>query len=149
MKIVKQKKIVFEYSLDSVFTNKWGDIEIGTITYINDIMRPIKLIILESETALYIDPYMIDKMAKGFIYQWKKEISPFIVSKLLKRKPIFEDFNGIFPWCKTAEECLVILKMLYDLQNDIYNIIQNQCCDKDEKILLLKTIISQYKNENS
>ena len=39
--------------------------------------------------------------------------------------------------------------MLYDLQNDIYNIIQNQCCDEDEKILLLKTIISQYKNENS
>ena len=148
MKIVK-KKMVFEYSLDAVFTNKWGDIEIGTITYTNEILRPIKLIILESETALYIDPYMIDKMAKGFIYQWKKEISPFIVSKLLKRKPIFEDSNGTFPWCKTAEECLMILKMLYDLQNDIYNIIQNQCCDEDEKILLLKTIISQYKNENS
>ena len=148
MKIVK-KKMVFEYSLDAVFTNKWGDIEIGTITYTNDILRPIKLIILESETALYIDPYMIDKMAKGFIYQWKKEISPFITSRLLKRKPIFEDSNGTFPWCKTAEECLMILKMLYDLQNDIYNIIQNQCCDEDEKILLLKTIISQYKNENS
>lgn len=148
MKIVK-KKMVFEYSLDAVFTNKWGDIEIGTITYTNDILRPIKLVILKSETALYIDPYMIDKMAKGFIYQWKKEISPFIVSKLLKRKPIFEDSNGTFPWCKTAEECLMILKMLYDLQNDIYNIIQNQCCDEDEKILLLKTIISQYKNENS
>lgn len=148
MKIVK-KKMVFEYSLDAVFTNKWGDLEIGTITYTNDILRPIKLVILESETALYIDPYMIDKMAKGFIYQWKKEISPFIVSKLLKRKPIFEDSNGTFPWCKTAEECLMILKMLYNLQNDIYNIIQNQCCDEDEKILLLKTIISQYKNENS
>ena len=148
MKIVK-KKMVFEYSLDAIFTNKWGDLEIGTITYTNDILRPIKLVILESETALYIDPYMIDKMAKGFIYQWKKEISPFIVSKLLKRKPIFEDSNGTFPWCKTAEECLMILKMLYDLQNDIYNIIQNQCCDEDEKILLLKTIISQYKNENS
>ena len=148
MKIVK-KKMVFEYSLDAVFTNKWGNIEIGTITYTNDILRPIKLIILKSETALYIDPYMIDKMAKGFIYQWKKEISPFIVSKLLKRWPIFEDSNGTFPWCKTAEECLMILKMLYDLQNDIYNIIQNQCCDEDEKILLLKTIISQYKNENS
>ena len=146
MKIVK-KKIVFEYSLDAIFTNKWGDLEIGTITYTNG--RPIKLVILESETALYIDPYMIDKMAKGFIYQWKKEISPFIVSELLKRKPIFEDSNGTFPWCKTAEECLMILKMLYDLQNDIYNIIQNQCCDEDEKILLLKTIISQYKNENS
>lgn len=148
MKIVK-KKMVFEYSLDAIFTNKWGDLEIGTITYTNDILRPIKLIVLQSETALYIDPYMIDKMAKGFIYQWKKEISPFIVSKLLKRKPIFEDSNGTFPWCKTAEECLMILKMLYDLQNDIYNIIQNQCCDEDEKILLLKTIISQYKNENS
>ena len=148
MKIVK-KKMVFEYSLDAIFTNKWGDLEIGTITYTNDILRPIKLVILKSETALYIDPYMIDKMAKGFIYQWKKEISPFIVSKLLKRKPIFEDSNGTFPWCKTAEECLMILKMLYDLQNDIYNIIQNQCCDEDEKILLLKTIISQYKNENS
>ena len=148
MKIVK-KKMVFEYSLDAVFTNKWGDLEIGTITYTNDILRPIKLVILESETALYIDPYMIDKMAKGFIYQWKKEISPFIVSKLLKRKPIFEYSNGTFPWCKTVEECLMILKMLYDLQNDIYNIIQNQCCDKDEKILLLKTIINQYKNENS
>ena len=148
MKIVK-KKMVFEYSLDAVFTNKWGDLEIGTITYTNDILRPIKLVILESETALYINPYMIDKMAKGFIYQWKKEISPFIVSKLLKRKPIFEDSNGTFPWCKTAEECLMILKMLYNLQNDIYNIIQNQCCDEDEKILLLKTIISQYKNENS
>ena len=148
MKIVK-KKMVFEYSLDAIFTNKWGDLEIGTITYTNDILRPIKLVILKSETALYIDPYMIDKMAKGFIYQWKKEISPFITSRLLKRKPIFEDSNGTFPWCKTAEECLVILKMLYDLQNDIYNIIQNQCCDEDEKILLLKTIISQYKNENS
>ena len=148
MKIVK-KKMVFEYSLDAIFTNKWGDLEIGTITYTNDILRPIKLVILESETALCIDPYMIDKMAKGFIYQWKKEISPFIVSKLLKRKPIFEGSNGTFPWCKTAEECLMILKMLYDLQNDIYNIIQNQCCDEDEKILLLKTIISQYKNENS
>lgn len=143
MKIVKQKKIVFEYSLDDIFTNKWGDIEIGTITYTNG--RPIKLVVLQSETALYIDPYMIDKMAKGFIYQWKKEISPFIISKLLKRGPIFEDSNGTFPWCKTVEECLMILKMLYDLQNDIYNIIQNQCCDKDEKILLLKTIISQYK----
>ena len=148
MKIVK-KKMIFEYSLDAVFTNKWGDLEIGTITYTNDGLRPIKLVILKSETALYIDPYMIDKMAKGFIYQWKKEISPFIVSKLLKRGPIFEDSNGTFPWCKTAEECLMILKMLYDLQNDIYNIIQNQCCDEDEKILLLKTIISQYKNENS
>ena len=146
MKIVK-KKMVFEYSLDAIFTNKWGDLEIGTITYTNG--RPIKLVICESETALYIDTYMIDKMAKGFIYQWKKEISPFIVSELLKRKPIFEDSNGTFPWCKTAEECLMILKMLYDLQNDIYNIIQNQCCDEDEKILLLKTIISQYKNENS
>jgi len=139
MKIVK-KKMVFEYSLDAIFTNKWGDLEIGTITYTNEILRPIKLIILESETALYIDPYMIDKMAKGFIYQWKKEISPFITSRLLKRKPIFEDSNGTFPWCKTAEECLIILKMLYDLQNDIYNIIQNQCCDEDEKILLLKTM---------
>ena len=148
MKIVK-KKMVFEYSLDDIFNNKWEDLKIGTITYTNDILRPIKLIILESETALYIDPYMIDKMAKGFIYQWKKEISPFITSRLLKRKPIFEDSNGTFPWCKTAEECLMILKMLYDLQNDIYNIIQNQCCDEVEKILLLKTIISQYKNENS
>lgn len=146
MKIVK-KKIIFEYSLDAVFTDKWGDLEIGTITYTN--CRPIKLVVLQSETALYIDPYMIDKMAKGFIYQWKKEISPFIVSKLLKRGPIFEDSNGTFPWCKTTEECLIILKMLYDLQNDIYNTIQNQCYDDNEKILVLKTIISHYKNENS
>ena len=146
MKIVK-KKIIFEYSLDAVFTDKWGDLEIGTITYTNG--RPIKLVILQSETTLYIDPYMIDKMAKGFIYQWKKEISPFIVSKLLKRGPVFEDSHGTFPWCKTTEECLIILKMLYDLQNDIYNTIQNQCYDENEKILVLKTIISHYKNENS
>ena len=146
MKIVK-KKIIFEYSLDAVVTDKWGDLEIGTITYTDS--RPIKLIILKSETALYIDPYMIDKMAKGFIYQWKKEISPFIVSELLKRGPIFEDSNGTFPWCKTSEECLIILKMLYDLQNEIYNIIQNQCYNENEKILVLKTIISHYKNENS
>lgn len=146
MKIVKKKKI-FEYSLDAVFTDKWGDLEIGTITYADS--RPIKLIILKSETALYIDPYMIDKIAKGFIYQWKKEISPFIVSELLKRGPIFEDSNGTFPWCKTSEECLIILKMLYDLQNEIYNIIQNQCYNENEKILVLKTIISHYKNENS
>ena len=146
MKIVK-KKIIFEYSLDAVFTDKWGDLEIGTITYTNG--RPIKLVVLQSETALYIDPYMIDKMAKGFIYQWKKEISPFIVSKLLKRGPIFEDSHGTFPWCKTTEEFLIILKMLYDLQNDIYNTIQNQCYDENEKILVLKTIISHYKNENS
>ena len=146
MKIVK-KKMVFEYSLDAVFTDKWGDLEIGTIIYTNG--RPIKLVVLQSETALYIDPYMIDKMAKGFIYQWKKEISPFIVSKLLKRGPIFEDSHGTFPWCKTAEECLIILKMLYDLQNEIYNIIQNQCYNENEKILVLKTIISHYKNENS
>lgn len=146
MKIVKKKKF-FEYSLNAVFTDKWGDLEIGSITYADS--RPIKLIILKSETALYIDPYMIDKIAKGFIYQWKKEISPFIVSELLKRGPIFEDSNGTFPWCKTSEECLIILKMLYDLQNDIYNIIQNQCYDENEKILVLKTIISHYKNENS
>ena len=146
MKIVK-KKIIFEYSLDAVFTDKWGDLEIGTITYTNG--RPIKLVVLQSETALYIDPYMIHKMAKGFMYQWKKEISPFIISKLLKRGPIFENSHGTFPWCKTAEECLIILKMLYDLQNDIYNIIQNQCYDENEKILVLKTIISHYKNENS
>lgn len=146
MKIVKKKKI-FEYSLDAVFTDKWGDLEIGTITYTDS--RPIKLIILKSETALYIDPYMIDKIAKGFIYQWKKEISPFIVSELLKRGPVFEDSNGTFPWCKTSEECLIILKMLYDLQNEIYNIIQNQCYNENEKILVLKTIISHYKNENS
>ena len=146
MKIVK-KKMVFEYSLDAIFANKWGDLEIGTITYADS--RPIKLIILKSETALYIDPYMIDKIAKGFIYQWKKEISPFIVSELLKRGPIFEDSNGTFPWCKTSEECLIILKMLYDLQNEIYNIIQNQCYNENEKILVLKTIISHYKNENS
>lgn len=146
MKIVKKKKI-FEYSLNAVFTEKWGDLEIGTITYADS--RPIKLIILKSETALYIDPYMIDKIAKGFIYQWKKEISPFIVSELLKRGPIFEDSNGTFPWCKTSEECLIILKMLYDLQNEIYNIIQNQCYNENEKILVLKTIISHYKNENS
>lgn len=146
MKIVKKKKI-FEYSLDAVFTDKWGDLEIGTITYADS--RPIKLIILKSETALYIDPYMIDKIAKGFIYQWKKEISPFIVSELLKRGPIFEDSNGTFPWCKTSEECLIILKMLYNLQNEIYNIIQNQCYNENEKILVLKTIISHYKNENS
>lgn len=146
MKIVK-KKIIFEYSLDAVFTDKWGDLEIGTITYADS--RPIKLIILKSETALYIDPYMIDKIAKGFIYQWKKEISPFIVSELLKRGPVFEDSNGTFPWCKTSEECLIILKMLYDLQNEIYNIIQNQCYNENEKILVLKTIISHYKNENS
>ena len=146
MKIVK-KKMVFEYSLNDIFTDKWGDLEIGTITYTNG--RPIKLVVLQSETALYIDPYMIDKMAKGFIYQWKKEISPFIVSKLLKRGPIFEDSHGTFPWCKTTEECLIILKMLYDLQNDIYNTIQNQCYDENKKILVLKTIISHYKNENS
>ena len=146
MKIVK-KKMVFEYSLDAVFTDKWGDLEIGTITYTNG--RPIKLVVLQSETALYIDPYMIDKMAKGFIYQWKKEISPFIVSRLLKRGPVFEDSHGTFPWCKTTEECLIILKMLYDLQNYIYNTIQNQCYDENEKILVLKTIISHYKNENS
>lgn len=146
MKIVKKKKI-FEYSLDAVFTDKWGDLEIGTITYADS--RPIKLIILKSETALYIDPYMIDKIAKGFIYQWKKEISPFIVSELLKRGPIFEDSNGTFPWCKTSEECLIILKMLYNLQNEIYDIIQNQCYNENEKILVLKTVISHYKNENS
>lgn len=146
MKIVKKKKI-FEYSLDAVFTDKWGDLEIGTITYADS--RPIKLIILKSETALYIDPYMIDKIAKGFIYQWKKEISPFIVSELLKRGPVFEDSNGTFPWCKTSEECLIILKMLYNLQNEIYDIIQNQCYNENEKILVLKTIISHYKNENS
>lgn len=146
MKIVKKKKF-FEYSLNAVFTDKWGDLEIGTITYADS--RPIKLIILKSETALYIDPYMIDKIAKGFIYQWKKEISPFIVSELLKRGPVFEDSNGTFPWCKTSEECLIILKMLYNLQNEIYNIIQNQCYNENEKILVLKTIISHYKNENS
>ena len=76
-------------------------------------------------------------------------ISPFIVSELLKRGPIFEDSNGTFPWCKTSEECLIILKMLYDLQNEIYNIIQNQYYNENEKILVLKTIISHYKNENS
>ena len=146
MKIVKKKKI-FEYSLNAVFADKWGDLEIGTITYADS--RPIKLIILKSETALYIDPYMIDKIAKGFIYQWKKEISPFIVSELLKRGPVFEDSNGTFPWCKTSEECLIILKMLYNLQNEIYDIIQNQCYNENEKILVLKTIISHYKNENS
>ena len=123
MKIVKKKNF-FEYSLDAVFADKWGDLEIGTITYADS--RPIKL-----------------------IYQWKKEISPFIVSELLKRGPIFEDSNGTFPWCKTSEECLIILKMLYDLQNEIYNIIQNQCYNENEKILVLKTIISHYKNENS
>ena len=146
MKIVKKKKF-FEYSLNAVFADKWGDLEIGTITYADS--RPIKLIILKSETALYIDPYMIDKIAKGFIYQWKKEISPFIVSELLKRGPVFEDSNGTFPWCKTSEECLIILKMLYNLQNEIYDIIQNQCYNENEKILVLKTIISHYKNENS
>ena len=49
MKIVKKKKF-FEYSLNAVFTDKWGDLEIGTITYADS--RPIKLIILKSETAL-------------------------------------------------------------------------------------------------
>ena len=47
------------------------------------------------------------------------------------------------------DECIIVLKMLYNIQSDIYNIAHNICYDNDQKIYFIKRVISKYNYENS
>ena len=56
---------------------------------------------------------------------------------------------GNFPWCENMNECIIVLKMLYNIQSDIYNIAHNICYDNDQKVYFIKRVISKYNYENS
>ena len=150
MKITKKKKIFEYYLYDNPFKKNRGYIEIGRL-HLFDESNTRELMVGSVSGDLYIeaDGLLYKLIGINFITGWRTYISGFIVNKLFNRPSLKKGSPGNFPWCENVDECLIVLKMLYDLQNDIYNIIQNQCYDKDEKILLLKTIISHYKNENS
>ena len=150
MKITKKRKIFEYYLYDNYFKKNSGYIEIGNL-HILDEPTTRQLVVGSIRGDLYIesDNLLYKLIDANFIGEWRDHISEFIVNQLFNRSSLKEGSPGNFPWCKTTEECLIILKMLYDLQNDIYNTIQNQCYDENEKILVLKTIISHYKNENS
>ena len=150
MKITRQRKI-FEYYLhDNPFLKNSGYIEIGNLHFFDE-STTSELVVGSVSGDLYIEADdLLDKLIGiNFITEWRTYISEFIVNQLFNRSSLKEGSPGNFPWCKNINECIIVLKMLYNIQSDIYNIAHNICYDNDQKVYFIKRVISKYNYENS
>ena len=150
MKITKKRKIFEYYLYDNYFKKNSGYIEIGNL-HILDESTTRKLLVGSIRRDLYIesDDLLYKLIDVNFIGEWGDHISEFIVNQLFNRSSLKEGSPGNFPWCKNINECIIVLKMLYNIQSDIYNIAHNICYDNDQKVYFIKRVISKYNYENS
>ena len=150
MKIKKQRKI-FEYYLhDNPFKKNSEYTEIGRL-HIFDEPTTRQLVVGSIRGDLYIesDDLLYKLIGANFIGEWRVYISEFIVNQLFNRSSLKEGSPGNFPWCKNINECIIVLKMLYDIQNNIYDIAHDMYYNNDEKVYFIKRVISKYNYENS
>lgn len=150
MKITKKRKI-FEYYLhDNYFKKNSEYTEIGRL-HIFDESTTRQLVVGSICGDLYIElnDLLYKLIDANFIGEWRDCISEFIVNQLFDRSSLKEGSPGNFPWCKNINECIIVLKMLYDIQNNIYDIAHDMYYNNDEKVYFIKRVISKYNYENS
>ena len=150
MKITRKRKIFEYYLYDNYFKKNSGYIEIGNL-HILDESTTRQLVVGSIRGDLYIesDDLLYKLIGANFIGEWRVYISEFIVNQLFNRSSLKEGSPGNFPWCKNINECIIVLKMLYDIQNNIYDIAHDMYYNNDEKVYFIKRVISKYNYENS
>ena len=150
MKITRQIKIFEYYLYDNPFKKNREYTEIGRLQ-LSDESTTSELVVGSASGDLYIESDdLLDKLIGiNFITEWRTYISGFIVNQLFDRPSLKKGSPGNFPWCENMDECIIVLKMLYNIQSDIYNIAHNICYDNDQKIYFIKRVISKYNYENS
>lgn len=150
MKITKKRKIFEYYLYDNYFKKNSGYIEIGNL-HILDESTTRKLFVGSIRRDLYIESndLLYKLIDANFIGEWRDHISEFIVNQLFGRSSLKEGSPGNFPWCKNINECIIVLKMLYNIQNNIYDIAHDMYYNNDEKVYFIKRAISKYNYENS
>ena len=150
MKITKKRKIFEYYLYDNPFKKNREYTEIGRLQ-LSDESTTSELVVGSVSGDLYIEADdLLDKLIGiNFITEWRTYISGFIVNQLFDRSSLKEGSPGNFPWCKNINECIIVLKMLYDIQNDIYNIAHDMYYNNDQKVYFIKRVISKYNYENS
>ena len=149
MKITKKRKIFEYYLYDNYFKKNSEYTDIGRLHFFNESIAR-ELLVGSVSGDLYIEADdLLDKLIGiNFITEWRTYISGFIVNRLFDRPSLKKGSPGNFPWCKNMDECIIVLKMLYNIQSDIYNIAHNICYDNDQKVYFIKRVISKYNYEN-
>ena len=150
MKITRQIKIFEYYLYDNPFKKNREYTEIGRL-HIFDESTTRKLFVGSIRRDLYIESndLLYKLIGANFIGEWRDHVSEFIVNQLFNRSSLKEGSPGNFPWCKNINECIIVLKMLYDIQNNIYDIAHDMYYNNDEKVYFIKRVISKYNYENS
>ena len=150
MKITRQIKIFEYYLYDNPFKKNREYTEIGRL-HIFDESATRELDVGSVGGDLYIEAdHLLDKLIGiNFITEWRTYISGFIVNQLFDRTSLKKGSPGNFPWCKNINECIIVLKMLYNIQNNIYDIAHDMYYNNDEKVYFIKRAISKYNYENS
>lgn len=150
MKITKKRKIFEYYLYDNYFKKNSEYTVIGRL-HILDESNTRELVVGSVSGDLYIEAdNLLDKLIGiNFITEWRTYISGFIVNRLFDRPSLKKGSPGNFPWCKNMDECIIVLKMLYNIQSDIYDIAHDMYYNNDEKVYFIKRVISKYNYENS
>ena len=150
MKITRQIKIFEYYLYDNPFKKNREYTEIGRLR-LSDESTTSELVVGSVSGDLYIEADdLLDKLIGiNFITEWRSYISGFIVNRLFDRPSLKKGSPGNFPWCENMNECIIVLKMLYNIQNNIYDIAHDMYYNNDEKVYFIKRAISKYNYENS
>lgn len=150
MKITRQIKIFEYYLYDNPFKKNREYTEIGCLRLFDE-SATRELVVGSVSGDLYIEADdLLDKLIGiNFITEWRTYISGFIVNQLFDRSSLKEGSPWNFPWCKNINECIIVLKMLYNIQNNIYDIAHDMYYNNDEKVYFIKRVISKYNYENS
>ena len=150
MKITRQIKIFEYYLYDNPFKKNREYTEIGRLQ-LSDESTTSELVVGSVSGDLYIEADdLLDKLIGiNFITEWRTYISGFIVNQLFDRPSLKKGSPGNFPWCENMDECIIVLKMLYDIQSNIYDIAHDMYYNNDEKVYFIKRVISKYNYENS
>ena len=150
MKITKKRKI-FEYYLhDNYFKKNSEYTEIGRLHVFDEsITRKLVVESICGDLCIGSNDLLYKLIDANFIGEWRDHISEFIVNQLFDRSSLKKGSPGNFPWCKNINECIIVLKMLYDIQNNIYDIAHDIYYNNDEKVYFIKRVISKYNYENS
>ena len=150
MKITRQRKIFEYYLYDNPFKKNREYTEIGRLQ-LSDESTTSELVVGSVSGDLYIEADdLLDKLIGiNFITEWRTYISEFIVNQLFNRPSLKKGSPGNFPWCENMDECIIVLKMLYDIQSNIYDIAHDMYYNNDQKVYFIKRVISKYNYENS
>ena len=150
MKIKKKRKIFEYYLCDNPFKKNSEYTEIGRLHFFDEsIARELVVGSIRGDLYIESNDLLYKLIDANFIGEWRDHISEFIVNQLFGRSSLKEGFPGNFPWCKNINECIIVLKMLYDIQNNIYDIAHDMYYNNDEKAYFIKRVISKYNYENS